>query len=90
LVIGGLELEGMDQGLGDGILLGDWLKEACDCKLVAASQNDYDGLRGQVVGVLYLSMSDPQLSELHMQPRDLPISSLVLACFGASTVRENV
>jgi hypothetical protein len=88
LVIGGLELAGMDQGLGDGILLGDWLEEACDCKLVAASQNDYDGLRVKSLGCC--SMSDPQLSELHMQPRDLPISSLVLACFGASTVRENV
>jgi len=32
----------MDQGLGNGILLGDWLKEFCDCKLVAEIQNDYD------------------------------------------------
>jgi len=45
VIAGGLELEGMDQGLGNGTLLGDWLKEFCDCKLVAEIQNDYDESR---------------------------------------------
>jgi hypothetical protein len=45
VIAGGLELKGMDKGLGSGILLGDWLKEFCDCKLVAEIQNDYDELR---------------------------------------------
>ena len=62
MVIGGLELEGMDQGLSNGILLGDWLKEFCDCKLVAESQNDYYGLRVKSLGrslyLEYLSDSD--------------------------------
>jgi hypothetical protein len=34
---GGVELEGMDQCFGSGILLGRWLGEVCNCKLVAES-----------------------------------------------------
>ena len=45
VIAGGLELEGMDQGLNNGIPLGDCLKEFYDCKLVAEIQNDYDELR---------------------------------------------
>ena len=39
-------LERMDQGLRNGVLLGDLFKKVCDCKLFAGSQNDYNhGLR---------------------------------------------
>ena len=45
VIAGGPELEGMDQGLSHGILLGGWLEEFYDCKVVAEIQNDYDELR---------------------------------------------
>ena len=34
---GGVKLEAVDRCLASGILLGRWLKEVCDCKLVAES-----------------------------------------------------
>lgn len=44
---GDLELEGMDQCLGNGVLLGMWFREVCaDCKLVAESHYLYTIMTG--------------------------------------------
>ena len=61
VIAGGLELEGMDQGLSNGILLGDCLKEFYDCKLVAEMQNDYNELR--VTSSLIITAVDKQCTD---------------------------